>query len=109
MNDQHQAPHQHAGLVQALNRHSDDVTVRLDRLEACLDRIERRLLVPTHHKDAYTTVEASLITGWASWTLRRKCSLGHIQAQKKDDGEWLIPQSELDRLGRKVAPQPKAA
>src|SRR5262245_17243459 len=72
-----------------------------------LDRIESLLLDLLGHRQAdkewFTTAEAADLLGKRPFTVREWCRHRRVNAEKRDcgrgeDGEWMIPRSEIERI-----------
>lgn len=61
---------------------SDDIILRLDRLEAMLGLLVERETA----KEWYTTLEFARAIGKAEFTVREYCRLGRIRAEKRQSG-----------------------
>ena len=73
---------------------TEELASRLDRIE----RLLTSLLNEQPHREFCTVQQAATRLGLASWTVRNRCRLGEILAEKDRGGQWLIHQSEIDRL-----------
>ena len=73
---------------------SDDVQLRFDRIEMLL----LRLVDSAPAREFYTVEQAAERLGLACWTVRNRCRLGEILAEKDRSGKWIIHCDEIDRL-----------
>ena len=67
---------------------------RLGRIEVMLER----LLLQRQMREYYSVDQAAERLGLACWTVRNRCRVGEIDAQKDGSGQWLIPHAEIERL-----------
>lgn len=72
----------------------DDLQVRLERIEALLTRLTEQAPV----REFYTVEQAAERLGLAAWTVRNRCRLGKILAEKDRSGQWIIHCGEVERL-----------
>jgi excisionase family DNA binding protein len=56
-----------------------------------------------------STVEAARILGKTRQTVRRWCETGRIDCVRKEDGTYLIPQSTVEALAKRMANRPLPA
>jgi hypothetical protein len=78
-----------------------ELTERLDRIEAALTQLARQQQV----KDYYTVEEFGAMVGLAPFTVGQHCRMGRIRAAKKGSGRgpykgWAIAHEEFIRYQR---------
>lgn len=72
----------------------DELQVRLERIEALLTRLVEQAPL----REFYTVEQAAERLGLASWTVRNRCRLGDILAEKDRGGQWIIHCDEIERI-----------
>ena len=73
---------------------SSEINERLGRIEALLSQ----LVDKPPMREFYTVDQAAERLGLAAWTVRNRCRLGDILAEKDRSGQWVIHCDELERL-----------
>ena len=73
----------------------NDVESRLERIEELLSTL---VATTSKRREFFTVEQAAMRLGLAPWTVRNRCRIGEILAEKDKGLQWLIHIAEIERL-----------